>query len=86
MGFSLVKFALRDFRVNRIILQNVIDVIQLSARTGGLHWALIFCKLIPTIRPFRFAQWYYGRWHWEEGGDKKWPLSGGLRGRVYKLA
>ncbi|MFC4992184.1 hypothetical protein [Rubritalea tangerina] len=29
------------------------------ARAGGLHSALIFCKLIPTIRPFRFAQWYY---------------------------
>ncbi|MFC4994380.1 hypothetical protein [Rubritalea tangerina] len=40
------------------------------ARTGGLHWALIFCKLIPTIRPFRFAQWYYGRWHWKRGETK----------------
>ncbi|MFC4995499.1 hypothetical protein [Rubritalea tangerina] len=29
------------------------------ARAGLLHSALIFCKLIPTIRPFRFAQWYY---------------------------
>ncbi|MFC4994295.1 hypothetical protein [Rubritalea tangerina] len=28
------------------------------ARAGGLHSALIFCKLIPTICPFRFAQWY----------------------------
>ncbi|MFC4994467.1 hypothetical protein [Rubritalea tangerina] len=32
------------------------------ARAGGLHSALIFCKLIPTIRPFRFAQWY--EWLW----------------------
>ncbi|MFC4992816.1 hypothetical protein [Rubritalea tangerina] len=28
------------------------------ARAGRLHSALIFCKLIPTIRPFRFDQWY----------------------------
>ncbi|MFC4991782.1 hypothetical protein [Rubritalea tangerina] len=29
------------------------------ARAGLLHSALIFCKLIPIIRPFRLAQWYY---------------------------
>ncbi|MFC4992148.1 hypothetical protein [Rubritalea tangerina] len=34
MWLSLVNFALRDFRVDRIILQNVIVVIQLSRACG----------------------------------------------------
>ncbi|MFC4992916.1 hypothetical protein [Rubritalea tangerina] len=34
MWLSLVKSALRDFGVNRIILQNVIVVIQLSRACG----------------------------------------------------
>ncbi|MFC4992670.1 hypothetical protein [Rubritalea tangerina] len=34
MWLSLVKFALRDFRVNRIILPNVTVVIQLSRACG----------------------------------------------------
>ncbi|MFC4992613.1 hypothetical protein [Rubritalea tangerina] len=28
------------------------------ALEGRLHSALIFCKFISNIRPFRFIQWY----------------------------
>ncbi|MFC4992198.1 hypothetical protein [Rubritalea tangerina] len=55
MWLSLVKFALRDFRVNRITLPNVIVVIQLSRGCGrpSLRPAILQAHSDHSSIPFR---------------------------------
>ncbi|MFC4991072.1 hypothetical protein [Rubritalea tangerina] len=60
MGCGSDLWSLRFANLESIGLPYSMSSLSLScpARAGLYHSALLFCKLIPTIRPFRIAQWY----------------------------